>query len=76
MGLKAFIIPLWSGTFQTLHFSRPDGELFDSTSLTNYILIKRPWCALEVAALHMDFNYWALVLPRKHKGFFWLAAEV
>lgn len=23
----------------------------------------------------MDSNYWALVLPRKHKGLFWLDAE-
>lgn len=68
--------PSCLGLFKHCISSRPAWELFDSTSLTNYILIKRTRCGLEVAALHMDVNYWALVLPRKHKGLFWLNAEV
>lgn len=76
MGRKVFIISLWSGALQTLLFQPSGLGAFDSTSLTNYILIKRPRCGLKVAALHMDFNYRAIVLPRKHKRLFWLDAEV
>lgn len=75
MGLRAFIILLWSGTFQALCLPRARPGEFDGVSLTNHILMKRPrWP--EAAALRMDFNYWALVLPRKHKRLFWLDVEV